>query len=93
MTSLYIGRSSPYPAIEGLLLMCTWHLSTDKPSFRNIYCSLSAAIVTLTLHAGMHYCSSIQSVVSGTSSVVAQGAIDVVRGTKLWAYAVILHQR
>ncbi|KAF2792906.1 hypothetical protein K505DRAFT_277967 [Melanomma pulvis-pyrius CBS 109.77] len=92
MTSLCLSRSSPYPIIEGLLLMCTWHLSTDRPFFRNIYCGLIGAVVTLTLHAGMHQCSSLQGVVSGAASEAVRGSIDVARGTKLWAYAVISNQ-
>ena len=86
MKSLCLGWTSPYPIIEGLLLMCTWHLSTDRIFFRTIYCALSGAVVTLTLHAGMHSCFSLQGVVSGTPS-------DVARGAKLWAYAVISNQR
>ncbi len=89
MSSLRLG-GSPYPVIEALLLMCTWHLSTDKPFFSSLYPTISSAVLSLTLQAGLHRCWSLHSIFpNGNTHPDPYEA----RGAKLWAYAVITAQR
>lgn len=89
MTSLCPSRTSPYPIIEALLLMSIWNLSTDRPFPRSIYFTISSAVVTLTLQAGMHQCLSLRAIFPYRPSE----SLDIARGAKLWAYATILNQR
>ncbi|KAI9707989.1 MAG: hypothetical protein M1820_004408 [Bogoriella megaspora] len=88
LTSLCPGQGSPYPTIEAFLLMCTWHLSNDKPFFSSVYFTISSAVVILTLQAGMHSCFSLRAVFPGQFN----SSPDVVCNGRLWAYAVILNQ-
>lgn len=88
MMSLCPNQNPPYPIIEALLLMCTWHLSTDHPFYRSIYFIISSAVVTLGLQAGIHNCLSLQEAFSGKTD----SAPDISRGAKLWAYAIISNQ-
>ncbi|KAF2650409.1 hypothetical protein K491DRAFT_782665 [Lophiostoma macrostomum CBS 122681] len=85
MKSFIPGRELPYANVEALLLMGTWHVSTDTPSYKGIYCALSSAVLTLTMQAGLHSCLSLKGVINQPTS-------DIARGTQLWAYAVILNQ-
>jgi hypothetical protein len=89
MTSLRPSQSSPYPIIEALLLMCTWHLSTDHPFYTSLYFTISPAVVTLALQAGLHRCTCLQTVFPDKTT----STYNIERGMKLWAYAVISNQR
>jgi hypothetical protein len=86
LTSLCIGWTSPYPRIEAFLLMCNFHLSTDRPFWRNIYCTLTTAVVMLAQQSGMDSCLSMPGVFTSALNT------DTVRGTKLWAFAMVLNQ-
>ena len=77
LNSLMPGRNLPYANVEALLLMCTWHISTETPTYKGIYCALSSAVLTLTMQAGLHPCLSLRG-------VVQQSASDIERGTRLW---------
>lgn len=86
LQSLYVRRLSAYPIVEAFLLMCTFQLSTDRPSWRSVYFVLSSAIIPITMQAGMHRCSSVPGFFPSSATPETE------RGAKLWTYAVVLNQ-
>lgn len=86
LQSLYVRRLSACPIVEAYLLMCSFHLSTELPSWRSIYLTLSSAVVPIALQAGMHQCSGIKGLWNTTE------APQVERDTKLWVYTIMMNQ-